>query len=202
MNYSPEDLHNLGTEEARAQLPYLYGHISVWESFIAVDAVKLRDRLFQLDYFITSGEYLGDPEWINVDIIDCGGGGLEASFAGCDMLRAFCERHNMKLRVNVYGGCYSAAAMIILQYGDERLSTPHSLFLLHEPRQFSWDTETISNLEDRKEGIEKSAKKVFELMADRSGHTVDEARAWVDRRENWLSAEEMIEKGLLDGIIQ
>ena len=108
----------------------------------------------------------------------------------------------MEIQVEVYGMAASAAAMILLQAGDKRLSSPNATFLLHEVRQMNgWDTDTYSDIIDKKEGMDMVTKIVYGIMAEKSGKTYDEVFAHIDRREAWMTFDEAKEWGLIDGSI-
>lgn len=130
------------------------------------------------------------------------GGGVGAGLAAHDFLRAFAARTGMKIQVEVYGMAASAAAMLLLQAGDTRLASKHSTFLLHEIRLMNeWDDETFSDVADKKAGMDMLTKIVYSILAERSNKPYDEVFETIDRRELWMTFDEAVEWGLIDGSI-
>lgn len=66
------------------------------------------------------------PDRINL-IIDSGGGSMEAALQLCDLMSTVLTA---PVRGIALGACGSAATFVML-YCNERLSTPHSRFLIH-----------------------------------------------------------------------
>ena len=130
------------------------------------------------------------------------GGGVGAGLAAYDYIRSFADRTDMHIQVEAYGMAASAAAMILLQAGDTRLASPSSSFLLHEVRQMNgWDTDTFSDIVDKKVGMDMLTKVVYNIMAEKCGKTYDEVFSFIDRREAWMTFDEALEWGLIDGSI-
>jgi ATP-dependent Clp protease, protease subunit len=128
------------------------------------------------------------------------GGKIYTAFAIFDEINLIAETKKVNLVVQGYAA--SAAAMIILQSNGTRLSMPSARFLLHEPRRtVFFASERESELQDITEEIAKSKQKIISLMATRCGRTEAEVKAKIDRKESWMSADEALEWGLIDGII-
>lgn len=202
MNNEVERTYHMGDQNYRLQLPINRGYLAVYDDFYSSDSLNIRDRLFQIEYMMEQGIYKGGDKWLTLDIINCFGGSVEAALASYDFLLMFCKKHDMKLRVRVFGACYSSAAMILLQAGHDRVCSPHSSFLLHEPRQFVMDSERVSDMIDRHNGIEYLSNLIYSIMSERSGRPVEEIREDIERRELWLSPAEMQERNLLDRLLE
>lgn len=93
-----------------------------------------------------------------------------------------------------------AASMgaILLQAGDERVATKHTMIMLHEGSAAM--SGSRGEVEDQQKLWDKLSKK-FELIAcERSGMTLRKYRALTKRKDAWLDATEALELGLIDRI--
>jgi ATP-dependent protease ClpP protease subunit len=139
---------------------------------------------------------------VRIRIWSSPGGGVGGALAAYDYIRAFAARTGMNIQTEAYGYAASAAAMVLLQAGDERLASESCTFLLHEVRQFTgWETETYSNIKDKQIGMDMVTKLVYNILALKSGKHYDEVNDTIDRREAWMSFAEAMEWGLIDGSI-
>jgi len=93
-----------------------------------------------------------------------------------------------------------AASMgaILLQAGDERVATKHTMIMLHEGSAQMGGSR--GEVEDQQKLWDKLTKK-FELIAcERSGMTLRKYRTLTKRKDAWLDASEALELGLIDRI--
>lgn len=183
----------MSTEKTRRLMQGIIDFTDGIDSLSALDLVSALETI--------ESDFLPDIEVVRVRLFASPGGAVVAALSMYDSIRSFAKKHNIPVQVEVYGCAYSAACMIVLQAGDVRLSTPNCTFLLHEPRQFTLDTETGSDVEDKREGFLRITNQVYTVMAQRTGKTVEEVQEAVCRREVWLDVKEAMEWGLLDGIL-
>ena len=128
------------------------------------------------------------------------GGEVHGSFAIYDALREI-SNSGIKVRIIVEGIAASAAAMIILQAGDERIARPHSTFLLHEPKRWvSFSRESTSQLETEVSEMNRITNEIVKILATRCNKLEEEVRETIRLKEKWMSPEEAKEWGLIDKI--
>ncbi len=129
--------------------------------------------------------------------INSPGGEVSASFAILDNLM----NCGMTVTAIVQGYAASAAAAIILQAADYRISLPKSRFLLHEVSQWSFGVTSTSELRDEAKELEILSDMIYELLAKRCHKSVEEIKKLISRKQVWMSAQEALEFGLIDKII-
>jgi len=154
-------------------------------------------------------------DWINL-IIDSNGGNLEAALQLGDLITIILTA---PVRGIALGNCGSAATFIMLQC-QERISTPYSRFMIHSgiSNQISIPINhtTSEYLEQLLAEMKSADEMIIRLYADRltplawqeSKPTDEERHAFVQqlikrgdqRFDDWLSAEEAIQIGLVDKI--
>jgi len=128
------------------------------------------------------------------------GGDVHKAFAIYDALRRV-SREGIKVRIIVEGLAASAAAMIVLQAGDERVSRPHATFLLHEPKRWVvFNSESTSQLENEVTEMNRITDLIVKILATRCGKSEEEVRETIRLREVWMPPEEAKDWGLIDKI--
>ena len=130
--------------------------------------------------------------------INSPGGGVYDALAVYDFIVEL--RETTPVRGVVRGQAASAAAMIVLQATNPRVSTPHSRFLLHEPSQWGHGPETVSSVQDSAGELARLHDVILAILASRSGKQVGTIRDELARRQVWLSATEALEWGLIDQV--
>jgi len=144
-----------------------------------------------------------DVDEITIRLLDNSGGRASVAFALYDMIRGTAETLRLPVLTMATGVCASAAAQIVLQAGDRRVATRRSLIMVHELAKATFMTvDKASDLKDQQIGIDYMVKVMYEIMAKKSGKTVEEIHEFVDRHERWLSADEALEFGLIDGVLE
>ena len=94
-------------------------------------------------------------------------------------------------------GCLIAAAGA----RGKRLALPNARFLIHQPLIGGHGiTGCADDIEIEATEINKTKKKLFEFLSQRTGQPYDKIVSDA-KRDNWLSAEEALEYGLIDKII-
>ena len=102
--------------------------------------------------------------------------------------------------------CGMAASMgaFLLSCGEKgkRFALPHSRILIHQPLMFFDHAarETQTSLQKTAESIRRMRDELESVMAGNAGKDVATLHADCER-DNWMSAEEALAYGLIDGII-
>jgi len=154
-------------------------------------------------------------DWINL-IIDSNGGSLEAALQLGDLITIILTA---PVRGIALGNCGSAATFIML-HCQERISTPYSRFLIHSGIRnqvtIPINHTSSENLEQLLEEMKSADEMILRLYANRLTPLVWQNRAPNDaerhdfvqqlikrgdqRFDDWLSAEEAVQVGLIDKI--
>jgi ATP-dependent Clp protease protease subunit len=129
-------------------------------------------------------------------IINSPGGEADSGFGIFDMLRFVAP----PVRTLVAGLCASAAVIVFLA-GEkgQRLSLPHSRFMMHQPSSASFGQ--ASDLQIASAEIVRLRERYNRIVADMIGKDVDVVRRDADR-DFWLTAGEACEYGLVDRTVQ
>ncbi len=136
-----------------------------------------------------------DPEKPITVIINSPGGEADSGFGIYDMLRFV----RPPVRTLVAGLCASAAILIFIaaKKGD-RLSLPHSRFLLHQPSSASFGQ--ASDLEIAANEIIRLRDRYNQLVSEATGKPTETVSADADR-DFWIAAPQAMEYGLVDRIV-
>jgi ATP-dependent Clp protease, protease subunit len=136
-----------------------------------------------------------DPEKPITVMINSPGGEADSGFGIYDMLRFV----KPPIRTIVAGLCASAAILIFLaaKKGD-RLSLPHSRFLLHQPSSASFGQ--ASDLEIAANEIIRLRDRYNEIVSAATGKPADTVAQDADR-DFWMAAPQAVEYGLVDRIV-
>ncbi len=128
-------------------------------------------------------------------VINSPGGEADSGFGIYDMLRFV----RPPVRTIVAGLCASAAILIFVaaKKGD-RLSLPHSRFLLHQPSSASFGQ--ASDLEIAANEIIRLRDRYNEIVSEATGKPIDIVARDADR-DFWMAAPQAVDYGLVDKII-
>ena len=190
----------IGTEDYRKAYLLCNGLINLVEELVGADAQWIHSQLGMMGELIDNGDITLDK--LRVRLYDVPGGGVGASVAIYDMLREFGKKHLVDIQTEAYGFCASAGSMVVLQAGDVRLASLNTEFLIHEVRQMGgWESERISDLVDKKEGLDLATKTVYNILSQRTGKSYNEIEQFMDRRDCWMDYDEALDWGLIDGSI-
>ncbi len=127
--------------------------------------------------------------------IDSPGGDVDAGFAIYDAIRFV----QPKVYLIGMGLVASAAALILLAVPQkQRLGFSNSRYLLHQP--LSGIRGVSIEIEIHAEELEKLRKKLNQLIADATDHTVEEVEKNTDR-DYWLNAEEALTYNLIEKVV-
>lgn len=149
-------------------------------------------------------------------LIDSGGGGIFASVRICDLMTNLLTA---PVRGIVIGPCASAATFVFL-HCSERVCTPHARFMVHSGtmsrisvRMNNSSAEDLEQLLHEVKGLEETVTRLYMKSLTPTAWSGREVSA-EERREfarklikrgdqsydNWLSAEEAVEVGLVQRI--
>jgi ATP-dependent Clp protease protease subunit len=98
-------------------------------------------------------------------------------------------------------GLSASMGSIILAWGEawKRYSLPHSEIMIHQP--LGWAEGQATDIRLAAEHIIKTGDRLYRILAKHSGKTVEQVEKDCDR-DNFMTAEEALEYGLIDKIIK
>lgn len=126
------------------------------------------------------------------------GGDVNHGVSMYDLLK----EHPAHVTTEVHGHTASAAT-IIAQAGDNRTMSSTGLYLTHQAQTVAMGT--AEDMEASKKTLDTINNQIAEIYAKRSGKTVEEMRAVMDRNRGlgeWLTADEALELGLIDEVYE
>jgi len=97
-------------------------------------------------------------------------------------------------------GLAASMGCILLQAGSTRKATKHTRFLIHEVSTAFWGKS--SDFQDEAEELKKVNDMLKTIISDRSGKTPEEIEKVWHRKDVWMSAEEALNFGLIDEIVE
>ena len=104
--------------------------------------------------------------------------------------------------------CYGMAASMgafLLSCGQKgkRFALPHSRILIHQPLISSENgiVRSQTDIQKMADSIEKSRNELEKIMAENIGVSLEKIHADCER-DNWMSAEEALEYGIIDSILK
>lgn len=101
--------------------------------------------------------------------------------------------------------CGMAASMgaFLLAGGTsgKRMALPNAEVMIHQPMGGMPSGSQASDMQITTQHILRTKRKINEILAKETGRTVEELERDTDR-DNWLSAQEALEYGLIDSIIE
>jgi ATP-dependent Clp protease protease subunit len=128
-------------------------------------------------------------------VINSPGGEADSGFGIYDMMRFV----RPPVRTIVAGLCASAAILIFLAAKKgERLSLPHSRYLLHQPSSASFGQ--ASDLEIAANEIIRLRDRYNEIVSEATGKPADTVAQDADR-DFWMAAPQAVGYGLVDRVI-
>ena len=140
-------------------------------------------------------EYLADLDVENINVyINSNGGVVDTAIAINNALR----RHKAKVTVNIDGIAASAATLITCA-GDTVRMPKNALFMIHNPSTIAMgDSEEMRKQADV---LEKHKNSILETYLQKVNIDKEKLSELMDN-ETWLSAEEALEYGFIDEIIE
>jgi ATP-dependent Clp endopeptidase proteolytic subunit ClpP len=97
-------------------------------------------------------------------------------------------------------GIAASMACILLQAGTRRVVGPNSRILIHEIQAEHEGKLSLSEMEDQTKLFEIINKNLYSILAERSKVPAREIETKAKRRDWWLAADEVVNKGFADEI--
>ena len=139
-----------------------------------------------------------DPEKEIALYINSPGGSISAGMAIFDTMNYI----KCPVTTICIGMCASMAA-VLLACGEKgkRIALPHSKIMIHQPLINGHYQDQTTNLEIEAEEMKKTRAMLNGLLAGATGKKIEEIEKDTDRN-NYMSAEEALEYGLIDKILE
>ena len=151
------------------------------------------ERIIEQILYLSSKKR-GRPKEITV-WINSPGGLLQPALALADLF------DHIKPKIKTIGlGTVESAAAYVLMAGTKgkRFISKYSSIMLHE---FSWSNSgSYTEMASRQKEIEKTRERQSEFVSAKSGKSIAQIKKILRHEETWLSPQEAIEWGLVDGI--
>jgi ATP-dependent Clp protease, protease subunit len=159
----------------------------------AVDSNTCADIIRKLWYLDLKNP--GKPIYF---IINSPGGSVDAGFAIWDQV----EMISSPVTTIVTGLAASMGSVLSLCAAPKkRFATPRSRFMIHQPMLSGVIKGQATDLDIQAREMIKTRHRLIEIYTEATGKDYDTISRAIDR-DTWLSAEEALEFGLLDGIIK
>lgn len=106
--------------------------------------------------------------------------------------------HSASVNVTVDGLAASIASVIAMA-GDDIAIAKAGQMMIHPPSGMAWGTSAdMRQLADLLDSIQGSITSVY---ADRTGQTPEQLKEWIDA-ETWMNAEQAVERGFADSVVE
>lgn len=159
----------------------------------AVDSNTTNDIIRKLWYL--EAQAPGEPILF---VINSPGGSVDAGFAIFDQIKMITS----PVTTLVTGLAASMGSVLSLCAAPgRRFSTPNARFMIHQPHIAGIIQGQASDLEIQAVEILKTRKALEKLYVEKTGKDESTVERALDR-DTWLSAQEALEFGLLDGVVQ
>lgn len=134
-----------------------------------------------------------DPKkQINI-YINTPGGNVYAGLAIYDIA----EKITAPIRTVTMGKCCSMGVPLMLM-GSERCATKRARFMIHQISSGAWGQ--LSDMKIDLKEAEDLEKSLYTIISDRTGKSYEQIKIDCDR-DNWLSAEEALDYGIITKIL-
>lgn len=158
----------------------------------AVDDATAKDVIRKLWYL-----ELIDPGKPITLIINSPGGSMDSGFAIWDQIQMI----SSPVTTLVSGLAASMGSVLSLAAAPKRrFATPSSRIMIHQPRLGGSIQGQATDLDIQAKEMLKSREKLVEIYVKATGKPVKVIERAIDR-DTWLGADEALEYGLLDGIV-
>ncbi|OKH17899.1 ATP-dependent Clp protease proteolytic subunit [[Limnothrix rosea] IAM M-220] len=130
--------------------------------------------------------------------INSPGGSVTAGLAIYDTMK-----HIKSEVVTICVGLAASMGAFLLSAGTKgkRLALPHARIMIHQPLGGTQGRRQATDIEIEAKEILRIKQQLNELMAEHSGQTVEKIEKDTDR-DNFMSAQEAMEYGLIDKVIE
>ncbi|MGC8460687.1 MAG: ClpP family protease [Candidatus Dormibacteria bacterium] len=149
----------------------------------AASAFMIRHELMVLDQMGTEPITL---------IINSGGGSVTAGMTIYEVMKSCRSQIH-----TVCTGMAASMAAILLASGDKRSAKPNARIMIHNLSAGAGGN--IADIRTQVKEMEHTEEEMINLMAFHTGRTPEEYRKAIDR-DNWMSAEQAKEFGLIDSV--
>lgn len=158
----------------------------------AVDSDTAQDIIRKLWYL-----ELKDPGKPILFVINSPGGAVDSGFAIWDQVKMITS----PVTTLITGLAASMGSILSLCAAPKRrFATPHSRIMIHQPRLSGAIQGQATDLEIQAKEIIKTRKLLIKIYVEATGKDADTIDNAIDR-DMWMTAEEALEFGLLDGIV-
>lgn len=158
----------------------------------AVDESSAKDIIRKLWYL-----ELTDPGKPITFVINSPGGSMDAGFAVWDQIQMI----SSPVTTLVTGLAASMGSVLSLSAAPKRrFATPNSRILIHQPRLGGSIQGQATDLDIQAKEMIKSRQKLVDIYVNATGKDPKIIERAIDR-DTWMSPEEALEYGLLDGIV-
>lgn len=141
---------------------------------------------------------LKDPGKLITFVINSPGGSIDAGFAIWDQIKMI----SSPVATLVTGLAASMGSVLSLVASPKlRFATPHSRFMVHQPRLSGVIQGQATDLEIQAKEMLKTRSILIDLYVKATGKSAVEIEKAIDR-DTWMTAQEALEFGLLDKIVQ
>ena len=164
---------------------FLFGEIN------EENAQRVIEQLVYLD-----GRRRARPHEITV-WVNSPGGLLQPALAIADVF----DRCRATIRTIGMGTVESAASYVVMAGSrGHRFVSRYASIMIHE---FTWSNSgSYTEMQGRKREVENTQKRQLAFVAERTGATPAQVRRILRHEETWLTPEEAIELGVVDGIYE
>lgn len=166
------------TSETSANI-YLYDEIGMW----GISARRFTESLIAL----------GNINHINLHIHSPGG----EVFEGIAIYNQL-KNHNATITVYI-GGLAASMASVIAMVGDEIIMPANAMMMIHKPWGVSWGD--ANDMRDYADLLDKIENVLIPAYMEKTGKTQEEIEAMLGE-ETWLTAEECVEHGFANTVIE
>lgn len=140
---------------------------------------------------------LSDPGKPILFVINSPGGSVDSGFAIWDQIKMITS----PVTTLITGlGASIASVLSLAAAPKRRFATPNSRILIHQPRLGGAMQGQATDLEIQAKEMLKTRSELVKIYVNATGKDADTIERAIDR-DMWLSAQEGIEFGLLDGIV-
>lgn len=158
----------------------------------AVDGESAKDIIRKLWYLESE-----DPGKPILFVINSPGGSVDAGFAIFDQIKLI----SSPVTTLVTGIAASMGSILSLAASPKRrFATPHARIMIHQPAIHGIVRGQATDLEIQAKEVIKTRTMLIKLYVEATGRDYKVIEKAIDR-DTWMSAEEALEFGLLDGII-
>ena len=145
--------------------------------------------------FVAELDALGEIDQLTVRINSMGG----SVFDGFT-IHSRLSTHPANVTIKIDGIAASIASVIAMA-GDDIQIAENGFFMIHQPWTFAMGT--AKDLRDEADVLDKLQAQGIKAYSKRSGQSEDDVLAMMnDGLETWLNAEESVEKGFADSIME